>query len=137
MTTTAVIPIKQLENAKRHAETLTRLGFEIDAFGDRSVVVRAAPEVLAAGETVNALRDLLDELSSFGKNYAFSAACEKHLYTIACHASVRANDRLDRQEVEHLLSEMDQIDFAGSCPHGRPVYARLDQSQIAKLFHRK
>jgi hypothetical protein len=54
----------------------------------------------------------------------------------ACHAAVRAGDRLTAAEIGDLLAQRDLALDAHHCPHGRPtavVFGRLD---LEKLFKR-
>jgi DNA mismatch repair protein MutL len=55
---------------------------------------------------------------------------------MACHASVRAGQSLSGEKVRALLMQLEEIDFAGTCPHGRPVLAEFDKSEVARWFLR-
>jgi DNA mismatch repair protein MutL len=55
---------------------------------------------------------------------------------MACHASVRAGDTLDPMEVRALLSALDEVDFSGHCPHGRPIVMRLSFEELARRVGR-
>ena len=56
--------------------------------------------------------------------------------SLACHGSVRKGRRLKREEIEALLSSLDGLDWGGFCPHGRPIYFRLNHAEIEQRFHR-
>lgn len=125
----------EAELARAHQPELEKLGFELDLHRGGGWL-RSVPRPLGQGEALATLKDLLQEFADFGRGYSFADAGERHLYTIACHASVRARDALQPAEMAELLRQMDEIDFAASCPHGRPVFARLGEREVAKLFHR-
>jgi len=55
---------------------------------------------------------------------------------MACHGSVRAGDRLSAEEASALLVALDQVEFSGHCPHGRPIALRYSHKDIAKAFQR-
>jgi DNA mismatch repair protein MutL len=61
---------------------------------------------------------------------------EERLMTLACHSVVRANQKLDLQEIQALLSELDRIDFATQCPHGRPVLLEFTREDLDRMFKR-
>ena len=52
--------------------------------------------------------------------------------TMACHGSVRAGDTLHPDECSALLRDLDAIDFAGYCPHGRPIVTVLPYVELEK-----
>jgi DNA mismatch repair protein MutL len=49
---------------------------------------------------------------------------------------VRARQKLTPEEMTALLRDLDRIDFNAHCPHGRPVYSRLSDVEIARLLRR-
>jgi len=126
------------------AENVTRLGFEVDAFGETAVVVRALPALLAGRSPERLVRDLADEVSlARGADAAFQAGsrilidADRTLATMACHAARRAGEPLSGSEQRSLLSDLDTIPWAATCPHGRPVAVPLDREEIARRFSRR
>jgi len=63
---------------------------------------------------------------------AFSNAVDLVLATMACHGSIRAGDPLAAGEVKALLEALDEADFAGHCPHGRPVVTFLSWAELER-----
>jgi len=122
--------------AEEHAAELQAMGFELEPFGPRALGVRAVPALLAAAPVAGLVRDVLDELRDTGQGSAFAARREAVLMRMACHGSVRAGDVLGEAEVRALLAELARIDFAGTCPHGRPVLVELGRDEVAGWFLR-
>ena len=79
---------------------------------------------------------VLDQIVRKGTGAAVDEQIETMLATVACHSVVRAGDNLGAQEVDALLKQMDQVDFRGKAPHGRPVLLRIPVSEIARRFGR-
>ena len=55
---------------------------------------------------------------------------------LACHASVRAGHSLSFEEIRVLLHQLDAVEFAYACPHGRPLMVRFPRSEVARWFVR-
>lgn len=119
------------------AEEVSRMGLDVRAAGERTLAVHAVPLLLARGKARpgDLLRDVLSELSRVGGR-AFGARVDLVFATMACHASVRAGDTLDPMEVRALLSALDEVDFSGHCPHGRPIVMRLSFEELARRVGR-
>jgi len=115
------------------AETLASVGLECNVLGPATVAVHTVPALLPRAAPERLLRDLLGELERAGGR-GFSAAIERALATMACHGAIRAGDPLSIAEAEALLRNLDEIeDFAGHCPHGRPVVQSIS---LAAIEHR-
>ncbi len=61
---------------------------------------------------------------------------EAVLSTTACHGSVRSGRRLNADEMNALLREMEATPHSGQCNHGRPTYVELKLADIERLFGR-
>ena len=123
----------------RNTSWLAQLGFEVEAFGDRSVVLRAVPEIFAGRDPHPLLRELSEQLVAEGgegrANRPLDAA-DRIFASVACHAARRAGDVLHIDELRALVAELDAIPWAPTCPHGRPVATPLARAEIERRFGR-
>jgi len=119
-----------------HQSFLRKLGFHLEDFGGTSRVVNAVPRILSSGPYLQALRDIIEELASFGKSRTVDDVQDELLVRIACHSVVRGQRNLPAEEVSALLAALDSVSFASNCPHGRPVYRTLSRSDVEKMFKR-
>jgi DNA mismatch repair protein MutL len=117
-------------------DTLGRLGLDVRAIGPTTVAVHAIPRLLVRADPETVVRDLIAEASREGGR-AFSGAVDLVLATMACHGSVRAGDRLSNEEANALLISLDQVDFSGHCPHGRPIVTRLGWDELERKVGRR
>jgi DNA mismatch repair protein MutL len=117
-------------------DALCRLGIDVRAIGPATVAVHAIPRLLVRADPETVVRDLIAEASREGGR-AFSGAVDLMLATMACHGSVRAGDRLSHEEVNALLLALDQVDFSGHCPHGRPIVTRLGWDELERKVGRR
>ena len=121
-----------------HAPDLQKLGLEIDSFGPGSIAVRAVPAILGQKTDATALvRDLADDLAEQDSSTLLTERINHVLSTMACHGSVRSGRRLNADEMNTLLRQMEQTPNSGHCNHGRPTYVTLDLKDIEKLFGRR
>lgn len=120
---------------EENADELARLGVEVRAVGDAAVAVHAVPALLLRKEPARIVRDLVAEISRTAGR-PFSAMVDLVLATMACHGSIRAGDPISRQEVDALLDALDEVDFAGHCPHGRPLVMRLPFTELERKVGR-
>jgi DNA mismatch repair protein MutL len=119
------------------AAELERLGIVVEAFGQSAVIVREVPALLGQGNIQGLLRDLADELAEGEGSLVVSERLDHVLSTMACHGSVRAGRRLNAEEMNALLRDMEETPFSGQCNHGRPTYVELKLADIEKLFQRR
>jgi len=80
--------------------------------------------------------DIVDELSDGGSIQSLNSKIETILSRVACHGSVRTGRRMQADEMNALLREMESTPYSGQCNHGRPTYVSLSMTDIAKLFGR-
>ncbi len=125
------------ERLAARAEELAELGLVLEKFGAGAVVVREVPGLLGQSDVAGLIRDLADDLSEIGAAHSLKERLEDVCGTMACHGSVRAGRRLNRDEMNALLREMEVTPHAGQCNHGRPTYVELNLADIERLFGRR
>jgi DNA mismatch repair protein MutL len=122
--------------AERAAE-LADLGLVLEPFGPGAVVVREVPALLGEVDVTGLVRDLADELAELGQALGLKERLDRVCSTLACHGSVRAGRRLNVDEMNTLLRQMEQTPHSGQCNHGRPTYVELKLADIERLFGRR
>ncbi len=115
---------------------LKAMGFELELFGEKTVLVRSVPALLGDKDCKSLLLDLSDKVASFGKGASLEDMAGDMIAVMACHAAVRAGEELKREEIHSLLKELKSTNRPYSCPHGRPIAMFFDISQIKKIFLR-
>ena len=125
----------EMANIDEGASDLAAFGVELRAVGPSAVAVHAVPALLLRAAPERIVRDLVAELGRTARR-PFGDAADLVLATMACHGSVRAGDALSREEVGALLSALDEVDFGGHCPHGRPVVTRIGFDELERRVGR-
>ena len=120
-----------------HADEFKKLGLEIEGFGQGVIMVRAVPALLGKCDVKSLIKDLSDEIETFGEAFSLKEKIAEICGTMACHGSVRAGRRLNGDEMNALLRQMEATPHSGQCNHGRPTYVSLKKQDIEKLFGRR
>src|SRR3990170_6399138 len=130
------------EEVLKSSEHLLRMGFELTAFGPslnaggETFLIRSVPDILSSRSSTGLIKDLAQELSAYGGSSRVEERRESALMRIACHSVIRGPRPLAREEALALLNGLSKIDFAGHCPHGRPVVKRISRSELEAFFMR-
>jgi len=118
------------------SEELNWNGFEAEPFGTRSVAIKVAPAGVDAAQVEHMLHELLDQLSQEEQTLNMEKVRTRIAASIACHAAIKVNMRLEQNKMEWLLAELAKTECPMSCPHGRPVVLRYSLKDIQKAFKR-
>ena len=134
--------IVELADDRRQAllemgETLSRLGLEIEGFGEGAVIVRTIPALLGNPDAKQIVGDIAEELVELGESTSLENRINHVLATLSCHGSVRAGRVLNANEMNALLREMETTPRSGQCNHGRPTWVKLSLADIENLFGRR
>ncbi|HWP59058.1 MAG TPA: DNA mismatch repair endonuclease MutL [Candidatus Acidoferrales bacterium] len=130
------LPYAEALRLEQMLEVLEQTGFSVEAFGKNTFALRAIPALLPQGDYRAALRRMVAEATEIGRAGELRRDFAERLMTIACHGVIRANRKLQKEEMQALLASLDQCDFATQCPHGRPVLVEFSQAQLERLFRR-
>lgn len=130
------LPVGEAALFEQTLGVVEHLGFTVEGFGPNAFAIKAVPALLPAGDYRELIRGMVTEYAEVGQSAELQQGLEERLMTIACHGVIRANRRLDKEEIHALLIELDQIDFATQCPHGRPVLLEITQEQLERMFKR-
>ncbi|MES9990346.1 MAG: DNA mismatch repair endonuclease MutL [Candidatus Thiodiazotropha sp.] len=131
----AVSP-SEADRVEEFQPLLKRIGIEVSRMGRDSLAVRTLPALLRGADAESLLRDLLSDLAEYGDSNRMQLEIDKVLATMACHGSVRANRRLELDEMNALLRDMERTERADQCNHGRPTWVELTLSELDRLFLR-
>ncbi len=120
----------------RFAE-FAELGLVMERFGEDAVMVRETPALLGEVNVKGLVQSLADDLASIGESLTLKEKLEEVCSSMACHGSVRSGRRLNGDEMNALLRQMEATPHSGQCNHGRPTYVELKLADIERLFGRR
>ncbi len=134
------VPPSAVALVEQASAELAALGFEIEPFGPRQVLVRGVPGVLVDRQPQRVLQDTLVTLATntHGLVIEHHASWAERLATVlACRSAVRAGDTLALAEMEALLRRLGEAALCRTCAHGRPTAILLSHAQLEKEFGRR
>lgn len=126
-----------IERLMEHSVSLSALGLDIEPFGTGAIAVQSVPALLGKRiDTKRLIYDIVDELRDMESTQVLEEKLNHILSTMACHGSVRSGRKLNVDEMNALLRDMEKTPLSGQCNHGRPTYVTLSLKDIEKLFGR-
>ena len=135
----APIPVRLRADAAAQllnkGKLLEELGFELEEFGENTVLVRRVPMDLAEADVADALMEMADDLLS-GRSADTDTVRDELLHTMACKAAIKAGWKTDERELLALVREVMSREELKYCPHGRPICITLSKKQLEKQFKR-
>ena len=114
---------------------LEQLGFEIDEFGDNTVLLRQIPMDLSPEDAAEAAEAIAADLMN-GRREKADTVRDEVLHTVACKAAIKAGWHTDEKELLALTAQVMAREDLKYCPHGRPICISLSKKQLEKQFKR-
>lgn len=120
-----------------HKVDFEALGFEFEAFGGSTYLVRSIPTGLEKKDPERVIQEILLELTNEWKQNHVHSVRESLATMTACRGAIKFGDTLTMMEMQALLTDMEGTENATHCPHGRPSMITLSYDKLETLFKRK
>ena len=114
---------------------LEELGFEIEEFGENTVLLRQIPMDLSPELAAEAAETLAADLLT-GRRGSKDTVRDELLHTVACKAAIKAGWKNDEAELLAVVKQVMAREDLKYCPHGRPICVTLSKKQLEKQFRR-
>jgi len=128
------LSVKETRIALDAGTHLSRIGLELDHFGGNAFLLRSHPAILKNVQWDSFFSELLVGLEEGTPED--EAVLDKLLTVMSCHSAIRAGEHMTREEMVHLLHQLEEMDLPTNCPHGRPVFKNFTYYEIEKMFKR-
>jgi DNA mismatch repair protein MutL len=125
----------ELEAIESHRELLRRVGFEVEPFSGRTVVVHTAPNPHPRFEAARCLQELVSDLAG-GRFGGWANRLERFAATFACRAAIKAGHHLDPEEGRELVRRLLGATLPAHDVHGRPTIVQLPKGELERRFGR-
>jgi len=117
------------------ATELKQCGLHIDAFGDTAVAVFEKPADWDL-DWEKCLHEIADEVRTYGHSSKLNEKLHLKLANYACHHSIRAGQKLNYEQMDALLRDIENTERGTECNHGRPVYKVISMAELDTMFER-
>ena len=125
----------ELDAIDAHRELLARIGYEIEPFSGRSIVVHTAPNPHPRFEAARCLQELVADLAG-GRFGGWQNRLERFAATYACRAAIKAGQTLDAEEMRQLIVRLLSATLPAHDVHGRPSMVQLPKEELERRFGR-
>jgi DNA mismatch repair protein MutL len=117
-------------------EALAALGLEVDGFGGGSLLLGSYPALLGRRSPKAVFQAVVDYIVSKERVPSREQLLHDLLSLMACHAAVRAGDRLTEEAIQELLAQRELAENSHHCPHGRPTSLLFTRRDLERHFKR-
>ncbi len=121
--------------AAQNTELFSSLGFELEVFGESSVILRALPFDMPEHDAKTLIEEIVDSLAN-AKTVEGVDRFERALHTVACKKAIKGNRHLTEAEMAGIVEDVFRLGAINTCPHGRPICVKMTKYEVEKQFKR-
>jgi DNA mismatch repair protein MutL len=127
---------EELDVVEAHREELSKVGFEAEPFGGRTVVLHAVPNPHPRFDAIQCFREVVADLAR-GRFGGWANRLERFAATYACKAAVKAGQSLGEREMRELLGRLLATTLPPHDVHGRSTIVQLPKEELERRFGRR
>jgi len=127
---------EELDAVEVHRDALSRVGFEVEPFGGRSVILHAVPAPHPRFDAERCFREMIADLSG-GRFAGWANRLERFAATYACRAAVTGGAPLGEREMRELLHRLFRTSLPPHDVHGRATIVQLSREELERRFGRR
>ncbi|MCT4585441.1 MAG: DNA mismatch repair endonuclease MutL [Peptostreptococcaceae bacterium] len=118
---------------KNNLDLFKTLGFEIEIFGQKNIIIRGVPNIFGTNESEKFIYEIIDQLET-----EFDIADFKldKIASKACKSAIKAHDKIQDIQINTLINDLKKCNNSFTCPHGRPIIVEISKMDIEKFFKR-
>ena len=132
---TVTLGKQEYDAAISHLDMFAQCSFEVEDFGNSTVIVRAAPQYIDAAEVADCITEMADYIS-MGKNDVFTEKMDWFYHNVACRSAVKAGNKNSSKELIDIIKTLEENPQIRYCPHGRPICIEIKKGEIERQFGR-
>ncbi len=123
------------ESAISNLDMFKECAFDIEDFGNGSLIVRGAPQYLDISDIESSVIEMAGYIAQNKKDIR-SEKMDWIYHNVACRAAIKGGNISTREELIDIANKLDEDPTLRYCPHGRPVCMVLSRYELEKQFGR-
>lgn len=132
---TVTLEKSEYDAAINNLDMFKACAFDVEDFGNSTVIVRSAPQYLDAADISDCIAEMADYIA-MGKNDIFTEKMDWFYHNVACRSAIKAGNKSAPQELIDIVKKLEENPQIKYCPHGRPVCIVMTKNEIEKQFGR-
>lgn len=116
-------------------DMFAKCSFDVEDFGDGTLLVRSAPQYLAATEIADCIAEMSGYIAS-GKKDIYAEKMDWFYHNVSCRSAIKAGNKSTVQELMDIAWTLEKNPQIKYCPHGRPICIVMTKYEIEKQFGR-
>lgn len=132
---TLELSLPELEVFRTTKDIFQKLGFYLEPFGGKSILVRGYPQGIKNWNEGKLLLEIFDDVAA--DRMPGNSHADRIVASFACRSAVKAGQRLSVEEMKMLADQLFAVENPYSCPHGRPTVHRLSLEDVERWFARR
>lgn len=121
--------------AVSNLDMFAKCSFDVEDFGNGTLLVRSAPQYLAATEIADCIAEMSGYIAS-GKKDIYTEKMDWFYHNVSCRSAIKAGNKSTVQELMDIAWTLEKNPQIKYCPHGRPICIVMTKYEIEKQFGR-
>ena len=130
------LPMNEFLLIKKNIHILEELNIKIEEFGTSAFRVTSHPTWFPKNNAEGILKNIMEQIIKEENHFDLAKFRDHLAATIACKASVKANTRITKEDMESIISQLRNCNNPFNCPHGRPTIIEFTIYELEKMFKR-
>lgn len=132
---TVILSKNDYEAAISNLDMFKECAFDIEDFGNGSLIVRGAPQYLDISDIESSVIEMAGYIAQNKKDIR-SEKMDWIYHNVACRAAIKGGNISTREELMDIANKLDEDPTLRYCPHGRPVCMVMSRYELEKQFGR-
>jgi DNA mismatch repair protein MutL len=129
------LSLAELNVFQSSQDVFKKLGFDLEPFGGKSILVRGYPQGLKNWAEGRLLLEVFDDVLQ--ERVPGDSLTDKVVASFACRSAIKAGKKLSIEEMKLLADQLFAVENPYSCPHGRPTIHRIRLEEVERWFQRR